>query len=59
VVAGELKGLTGSVLNHKDGFLHVLMDKDGTYVSTVLVVLILGSQLLTCLLGLSSLPVGC
>jgi len=35
VVAGLHKGLTGTVLNDDDGILHVLVDKDGTYVSTV------------------------
>jgi hypothetical protein len=59
VVAGLHKGLTGTVLNDNDGILRMLVDKDGTYVSTVYVVPIL-SQLLTLhLLDLSSLPMGC
>ena len=35
VVAGLHKGLMGSALNDDDGILHVLMDKGGTYVSTL------------------------
>lgn len=59
VVAGQHKGVIGTVLNHDDRFLRVLADKDGTYVSTVLVVLILGSWLPTPLLDLSPQRVGC
>jgi len=35
IVAGVHKGLTGSVLRDDGGILHVLTDKDGSYVSIV------------------------